>query len=103
MPLKKEKLSMFVLPKNSIELLLGHRVAVSGGSGSLSLGLSDHVGLVDSSLYNLLFLRVEVLCKVLVQHRLFLLKLCCLSACVQVLVKRNKKKEKKATYEAVHA
>jgi hypothetical protein len=95
MPLKKEKLSMSVTARfltargvlnHLLEsskhgpaiLLLGHRVAVSSGSGSLSLSLRDDVGLVDGALYDLLLLSVEVLCEVLVQRRLFLLKLCSL-------------------------
>lgn len=45
----------------------------------LSLSLRDDIGLVDSALDDLLLLGVEVLCEVLIQRGLLLLKLCSLS------------------------
>lgn len=47
------------------------------------MSLSDDVGLVDGALYDLLLLSVEILCEVLVQRRLFLLKLYCLLVLTQ--------------------
>lgn len=60
--------------RNFTKLLRDHRVTIGGGSGSLSLSLSNDVCLVNSSLYNLLLFGVKVLGKVFVQRRLFLLK-----------------------------
>lgn len=51
---------------NSIELLRDYRVTVSSGGRSLSLCICNNIGLVDSSLYDLLLIRVEVLSEVLV-------------------------------------
>jgi hypothetical protein len=92
MPLKKEKLSMFWLmvckshrSTNLREhapaiLLLGQTGLAVGNSGSGSgLSLCDDVGLVNSALDDLLLLRVEVLCKILIQRGLLLLKFCDLS------------------------
>jgi len=62
-------------------LLLGRRVAVGsggGGSSSLGLGLCNNIGLMNSAFDDLLLLGVEVLCEVLVQCWLLLLKFCCL-------------------------
>lgn len=64
-------------------LLLGHRVTVRGGSGSLSLSLGNDIGLMNGTLYNLLLLGVEVLCEVIVQRRLFLLEFYRLSVLAQ--------------------
>ena len=78
------------------ELLLRYRVAIGSGGGSLSLSLSDDVGLVNGSLYDLLLIGVKVLCEVFVQRRLFLLKFYCLLACMQCTMMN-------VTYEAAHA
>ncbi len=89
MPLKKEKLSMFdrlifafagtpISCHGPTILLLRQRVAIGGGGSSLSLGLCNNIGLVNSALNNLLLFRVEVLGKVFIQRRLLLLELCCL-------------------------
>lgn len=58
-------------------LLLGHRVTIGCSRCSLSLSLCDDISLVDGAFDDLLLLRVEVLCEILVQSRLLLLKFCC--------------------------